>query len=367
MNLMFESNANPAHYVESAICILNTVKKNWIEDECLSIWLWRIQTFSSSNIRFHLSSLQLLLLNGNKLSGHLPDERGYLQHLRGLQVDENQISGPIPKSFSNLGSVRHLHLNNNSISGQIPSELSNLSTLIHLLVDNNNLYGYLPSEFSNIPNLRIIQLDNNNFHGAVIPAVYGNLSRLVKLSLRNCSLQGALPNFSKLSRLKYLDLSWNQLTGSIQSDKLSDNMTNMYAHDAIPIKQRLWATAYMHPLEFFDALAPLRHFWAVITWQWWIQEMRRFGGALVRLTFLDEQRVLLDMVTWMEKGSLSEMKTRSLDALQCREEDEITHSDRVDKLGKLEQSLEKKSERIEERPESKFENFEREREPTQVR
>ncbi|KAK1397808.1 hypothetical protein POM88_007671 [Heracleum sosnowskyi] len=48
------------------------------------------------------------------------------------------------------------------------------------------------------------QLDNNNFHGAVIPVVYGNLSRLVKLSLRNCSLQGPLPNFSKLSSLKYL-------------------------------------------------------------------------------------------------------------------------------------------------------------------
>lgn len=103
------------------------------------------------------------LLNGNKLSGSLPDELGYLSNLKRLQVDMNQISGPVPSSFSNLKSVRHMwvdlwaesyfkltmayvlfflvylcvcnfcsHLNNNSISGQIPSDLSNLSNLIHL-------------------------------------------------------------------------------------------------------------------------------------------------------------------------------------------------------------------------------------------
>ena len=103
------------------------------------------------------------LLNGNKLSGSLPDELGYLSNLKRLQVDTNQISGPVPSSFSNLKSVRHMwvdlwvqsyfkltmayilfslvylcvcnfcsHLNNNSISGQIPSDLSNLSNLMHL-------------------------------------------------------------------------------------------------------------------------------------------------------------------------------------------------------------------------------------------
>ncbi|KAI8016711.1 putative LRR receptor-like serine/threonine-protein kinase [Camellia lanceoleosa] len=175
----------------------------------------------------NIASLKLLLLNGNKLSGFLPSELGYLSNLKRLQIDQNQISGPIPESFSNLDNVRHLHLNNNSLSGHIPPQLSNLSNLLHMLLDNNNLTGHLPPEFSNIPELRILQLDNNNFNEAEIPASYGNLLTLVKLSLRNCSLHGALPDLSRIPTLSYLDLSQNQLIGSIPSNQLSTSMTTI--------------------------------------------------------------------------------------------------------------------------------------------
>ncbi|KAI8030582.1 putative LRR receptor-like serine/threonine-protein kinase [Camellia lanceoleosa] len=61
--------------------------------------------------------------------------------------------------------------------------------LLLRLLDNNNLTGHLPLEF-NIPELRILQLDNNNFNEAEIPAAYGNLSTLLKLSLENNFLTG---------------------------------------------------------------------------------------------------------------------------------------------------------------------------------
>lgn len=48
------------------------------------------------------------LLNGNKLSGSLPEELGNLKKLNRLQVDQNLLSGPIPKSFANLIQTRHL-------------------------------------------------------------------------------------------------------------------------------------------------------------------------------------------------------------------------------------------------------------------
>ncbi|XP_038719411.1 probable LRR receptor-like serine/threonine-protein kinase At1g06840 isoform X2 [Tripterygium wilfordii] len=191
-------------------------------------FMWNELTGSIPKEVGNISSLRLLLLNGNTLSGSLPDELGYLASLNRLQVDSNHISGPVPKSFASLISVKHLHLNNNSISGQIPAEISKLPRLLHLLLDNNKLSGNLPPEFSNLSELRILQLDNNNFKGSKIPATYGNFSKLAKLSLRNCSLHGAIPDLSMIPNLIYLDLSWNQLTGNIPSNKLSDNMTTIY-------------------------------------------------------------------------------------------------------------------------------------------
>nr|KYP39085.1 putative LRR receptor-like serine/threonine-protein kinase At1g06840 family [Cajanus cajan] len=50
---------------------------------------------------------------------------------------------------------------------------------------------------------------------------------LVKLSLRNCSLLGTIPDFSSIANLSYLDHSWNQFTGQIPPNKLANNMTTI--------------------------------------------------------------------------------------------------------------------------------------------
>nr|QAS62436.1 LRR receptor-like serine/threonine-protein kinase [Sedum alfredii] len=175
----------------------------------------------------NITALELLLVNGNQLTGSLPESMGYLQLLRRIQIDQNQISGPIPLSFANLTKVKHFHMNNNSISGQLPPELSKLPELVHVLLDNNNLTGYLPPEFSQMPSLLILQLDYNNFEGTTIPESYANMTKLLKLSLRSCNLQGNLPNLSRIPQLGYLDLSSNQLNGSLPTDRFSLNITTI--------------------------------------------------------------------------------------------------------------------------------------------
>ncbi|CAL5390045.1 unnamed protein product [Camellia sinensis] len=57
------------------------------------------------------------------------------------------------------------------------------------------------------------QLDNNNFSGSGIPDSYE--------SLRNCKLEGIVPDLSGIPGLRYLDLSQNQLSGSIPSNLIT--------------------------------------------------------------------------------------------------------------------------------------------------
>ncbi|KAG6680785.1 hypothetical protein I3842_13G060700 [Carya illinoinensis] len=78
-----------------------------------------------------------------------------------------------------------------------------------------------------MPQLQILQLDNNNFNGTTIPASYGDMSQLLKLSLRNCNLQGEMPDMSRVPKLLYLDLSSNKLNGPIPPDRLSENITTI--------------------------------------------------------------------------------------------------------------------------------------------
>ncbi|KAJ7528190.1 hypothetical protein O6H91_16G088600 [Diphasiastrum complanatum] len=95
------------------------------------------------------------------------------------------------------------------------------------LLDNNNLSGLLPPEISNISTLEILQLDNNHFEIATIPSQYGNMSELLKLSLRNCGLKGSIPDISRSPKLKYLDVSNNQLNNTIPNSSFSQSITSI--------------------------------------------------------------------------------------------------------------------------------------------
>ncbi|RXI06926.1 hypothetical protein DVH24_026062 [Malus domestica] len=106
--------------------------------------------------------------------------------------------------------------NNNNLSGYLLPEFSELPSLLMLyvfLLWNINLclnYFFILSfleweQFSRLSfsTNAIPQVDNNNFGGTTIPDSYSNMSKLFKLRLRNCNLQGPIPDFSRIPNLGY--------------------------------------------------------------------------------------------------------------------------------------------------------------------
>lgn len=172
-----------------------------------------------------------LTLSSNSFSGALPL---VIPQLSALYVDHNLLSGTIPSSYSRI-SV--LDLSYNSLTGTFPDALIKTTTT-SLNLAHNRLAGSIPSNLNKLntldlssnaftgainiqvaSSLRELYLDNNNLSGT-IPTVLSTFIYLRKLSLSNIHLTGTIPtefNY-RLPSISYLDLSANELTGTLPVD-----------------------------------------------------------------------------------------------------------------------------------------------------
>ncbi|KAI9153538.1 hypothetical protein LWI28_012844 [Acer negundo] len=130
-----------------------------------------------------------------------------------IDLSDNQISGEIPNWIWEVGngSLNHLNLSRNSLVGlQEPYSVSDLTVLdLH----SNWLQGKIPPP---PPFAVFVDYSNNNFSNS-IPHDIGNFLRsAIFFSLSNNKLTGVIPeSICKATNLKVLDLSSNNLSGSI--------------------------------------------------------------------------------------------------------------------------------------------------------
>ncbi|KAG0630232.1 hypothetical protein M758_1G163800 [Ceratodon purpureus] len=68
----------------------------------------------------NFTSLRVLNLRNNSITGSIPESFGKLKNLRILDMANNKLEGSIPESFSNLTSMYYLDLSNNQLSGRVP-------------------------------------------------------------------------------------------------------------------------------------------------------------------------------------------------------------------------------------------------------
>ncbi|CAL2241509.1 unnamed protein product [Prunus armeniaca] len=172
-----------------------------------------------------LSSLRYLDLSEANLSNVFdwPEAVNKLPELTNLTLKECDLPSPILSTLSYINSSKSLasvdlfynRLNNSSIFVW----LSNYSTsLVHLDLYGNLLAGSIPDVFGNMSSLAHLCLSNNQLEGS-LPNLT-NLSSLEDLFLRNNQLSGVISgtHFSKLSKLRNLDLSSNLLVLDIHAD-----------------------------------------------------------------------------------------------------------------------------------------------------
>ncbi|KAL4196038.1 hypothetical protein AMTRI_Chr04g181340 [Amborella trichopoda] len=186
----------------------------------------------------HCSNLKTLILNNNLLSGQMPPEIFNSSNLEWISLTSNGISGQISPEFGQLKRLAILQLANNSFSGVIPKELGNCSSLVWLDLNSNQLSGVIPAYLGRKPNEKPLSgiLSGNTLAfvrnvGNSCKGVGGLLEfagirpeRLLQVpTLKTCDFTrlysgAALNDWTHYQSLEYLDLSYNNLNGSIPEE-----------------------------------------------------------------------------------------------------------------------------------------------------
>ncbi|CAN0863408.1 Receptor-like protein EIX2 [Linum grandiflorum] len=175
------------------------------------------------------SNLTALDLSNNFFSGNLVkflcSNPTQLMDTEFLNLEGNLLSGEMPDCWSNWGHLHVLRLGNNELRGNIPTSIGTLSKLLSLRIQNNSLTGEIPLSLGNCSSLVSIDLSDNGFEGNIPKWIGERLTRLSILTLRRNKFRGVVPGeLCHLQLLQILDLSHNSLYG-----KLPECVTNFSA------------------------------------------------------------------------------------------------------------------------------------------
>ena len=168
----------------------------------------------------NFTSLQVLDLSENHFNHEIPNWFSNLStSLLSLSLYSSSLKGNIPPSIFNLEKLEYLALSENSLSGKIPDSLGQLTRLIYLDLTINPLSGPIPSSVGNLSQMQVLLLSLNKLNGTV-PKSLGLLSNLLAVSISYNSFTGSLDeaHFSKLGKLKQLDISYTHLFFNVNSN-----------------------------------------------------------------------------------------------------------------------------------------------------
>ncbi|KAJ8442747.1 hypothetical protein Cgig2_011017 [Carnegiea gigantea] len=208
---------------------------NWTELLVLDLEFNSFTGHVPVGIGSSLSSVLVLVLGNNRLSGTLPLSLCGLSNLQILDLSYNQISGTIPECICHLRAMTDLYAYTTEIS--YPGSLygpdvyatsetikwkrkeqsfsHTLGLVKYVAISNNQLQGHIPGGISCLKGVASLDFARNNLTGS-IPLEIGELTSLEFLDLSRNHLSGQIPSsLAKLTFLGTLDVSYNNLSGKI--------------------------------------------------------------------------------------------------------------------------------------------------------
>nr|GEX46577.1 probable LRR receptor-like serine/threonine-protein kinase At1g07650 isoform X1 [Tanacetum cinerariifolium] len=176
----------------------------------------------------NITSLIYVSLESNMFSGTIPAELGKLKNLVNLMLHANYLSGELPVELNSLTNLAELRLSSNNFTGKIPS-LESWKRLQKLEMQGSGLEGPIPESVSQLSNLTELRISDLRGKGSLFPDL-SSLTNMTTLMLRSCNLNGTIPAdyISQMSKLKYLDLSFNNLNGDIPNLQGISTLEKMY-------------------------------------------------------------------------------------------------------------------------------------------
>ncbi|PRP87903.1 putative LRR receptor-like serine/threonine-protein kinase [Planoprotostelium fungivorum] len=182
-----------------------------------------------------LPSLAEIYVTSNHHTGNLPQI--YPPNLARLDADYNQFTGSLPVSLCGLRRLYEIDVTSNALDSSVPDCIGTMNSLVYLKLGYNQFTGF-PSTF-NLPLLSTLQLNNNlmsgnatrlfyfpnlkimdisfNSFSGMIPNDVNGMTQLNELTITENLMSGVIPvtSFGKMTSLKKLVLSYNNLTGAV--------------------------------------------------------------------------------------------------------------------------------------------------------
>ncbi|XWS39908.1 hypothetical protein CRYUN_Cryun18bG0095100 [Craigia yunnanensis] len=155
-----------------------------------------------------------LVLPNSHLLGSISADLGHIQYLRHLELSSNLFNGTLPSSIFNSTELQVLSLSGNVISGQLPKSIGSTVSLQLLNLSDNALVGKVPENLTALQNLTVVSLRSNYLTGNV-PSGFNSIE---VLDLSSNLLNRSLPLDFGGDNLRYLNLSYNKISGSISPE-----------------------------------------------------------------------------------------------------------------------------------------------------